>query len=90
MSDDKTTPGPWALRGYQIRAGNGLGQHIATVQTSTVDGHRLAAAQDLYAGCVAFVEAAGPVWPDVDTMPAQWRDAFIACRDAIEKARQTR
>ena len=37
----------WALRGYQIRADNGAGQHIATYMTGKEDGLLLAAAPDL-------------------------------------------
>ncbi len=41
------TPGPWALRGYQIRADNGRGMHVATYQTNGADGRLLAAAPEL-------------------------------------------
>ena len=41
------TPGPWALRGRQIRAENGLGKHVADYMVDAVDGHTLAAAPDL-------------------------------------------
>lgn len=38
------TPGPWALRGYQIRADNGKGAHVGTYQISKADGELMAAA----------------------------------------------
>lgn len=41
------TPGPWALRGYQVRANNGQGMHVATYQTSEADGRVLAASREL-------------------------------------------
>lgn len=41
------TPGPWALRGYQIRAENGLGKHVATYQVGEADGRLIAAAPEL-------------------------------------------
>lgn len=43
------TPGPWGLRGYQVRADNGLGQHVATVQNGSADGALVAAAPELLA-----------------------------------------
>lgn len=43
----KVTPGPWTLRGVQIRADNGYGAHVATYQISRVDGMLLAAAPEL-------------------------------------------
>lgn len=43
----KRTPGPWGLRGVQIRAEAGLGQHVATYQVSEADGKLLAAAPTL-------------------------------------------
>lgn len=43
----KITPGPWALRGAQIRADNGQGLHVATYQISRTDGHLIAAAPEL-------------------------------------------
>jgi len=42
-----TTPGPWALRGSQIRAENGTGAHVATYQISRDDGLLIAAAPKL-------------------------------------------
>lgn len=42
-----TTPGPWGLRGYQIRAEGGRGQHIATYMTTRSDGLLLASAPAL-------------------------------------------
>lgn len=41
------TAGPWALRGYQVRANNGQGMHVATYQTSEADGRCLAASREL-------------------------------------------
>lgn len=38
------TPGPWGLRGAQIRAEDGRGMHVATYQVSRADGLLLAAA----------------------------------------------
>jgi len=39
----KRTPGPWGLRGYQIRANGGTGQHVATYQINVADGRAIAA-----------------------------------------------
>lgn len=39
----KRTPGPWGLRGYQIRADGGAGAHIANYQISIADGRAIAA-----------------------------------------------
>jgi hypothetical protein len=44
---ENMTPGPWALRGYQVRADNGQGKHVATYQTSEADGRVLAASREL-------------------------------------------
>jgi hypothetical protein len=41
------TPGPWALRGYQIRADDGRGAHVATYQISEEDGALIGAAPEL-------------------------------------------
>lgn len=41
------TPGPWGLRGVQIRAIAGLGRHIATYQISKEDGLLIASAPEL-------------------------------------------
>ena len=41
------TPGPWGLRGHQIRADGGTGQHVATYQISADDGRLIAAAPEL-------------------------------------------
>jgi hypothetical protein len=41
------TPGPWALRGVQIRADNGKGAHVGTYQISRDDGALMAAAPEL-------------------------------------------
>lgn len=43
----KRTAGPWALRGYQIRAKSGRGAHVATYQISRADGLLIAAAPEL-------------------------------------------
>lgn len=43
----KRTPGPWAVRGYQIRADDGKGAHVATYQISIADGILIAAAPDM-------------------------------------------
>jgi hypothetical protein len=48
MPVDKHTLGPWALRGFQIRADNGAGAHVATYQISRADGRLLAAAPELF------------------------------------------
>lgn len=37
----------WALRGYQIRADNGLGAHVATYQRDKIEGELMAAAPTL-------------------------------------------
>lgn len=41
------TPGPWGLRGSQIRADGGRGAHVATYQVCRADGLLIAAAPDL-------------------------------------------
>ena len=43
----KRTPGPWKLRGYQVRAEAGNGAHVATYQISIADGVLIAAAPEL-------------------------------------------
>ena len=53
------TPGPWALRGYQVRANNGQGMHVATYQTSEADGRVLAASRELLDLCVMVAEVQG-------------------------------
>lgn len=65
------TPGPWGLRGVQIRADGGRGQHVATYQVSRDDGELIAAAPELlelleqalpHVGCAALaVESTHPV-----------------------------
>lgn len=51
------TPGPWGLRGSQIRGKGGQGAHIATYQTCREDGLLLAAAPDLLGLLVTAAEA---------------------------------
>lgn len=41
------TPGPWGLRGCQIRADGGNGAHVATYQIDAEDGRLMAAAPEL-------------------------------------------
>lgn len=41
------TPGPWGLRGHQIRAADGLGPTVAAYNISRADGILLAAAPEL-------------------------------------------
>lgn len=41
------TPGPWALRGRQIRAEGGLGKHVADYMVDAEDGETIAAAPEL-------------------------------------------
>mgnify|MGYP001589555130 CR=1 FL=1 len=41
------TPGPWGLRGSQIRAEAGTGAHVATYQIDRDDGFLIAAAPTL-------------------------------------------
>lgn len=45
------TPGPWLLRGYQIRVscgeGSGSSNHVATYQISEADGRCLAASREM-------------------------------------------
>lgn len=48
MTTSKHTPGPWGLRGAQIRADGGLGQHVATYQINQADGQLIAAAPELW------------------------------------------
>lgn len=43
------TPGPWGLRGYQIRADEGAGQHVGTYVTNKADGVLMANAPELRA-----------------------------------------
>lgn len=43
------TPGPWGLRGVQIRANDGRGQHVATYQIGRADGLLIAAAPRMLA-----------------------------------------
>lgn len=43
----RRTPGCWALRGHQVRANEGRGQHVADYRTSVADGILLAAAPEL-------------------------------------------
>lgn len=43
----RRTPGRWALRGHQIRADEGRGQHVADYRTNVADGILLAAAPEL-------------------------------------------
>lgn len=43
------TPGPWALRGFQIRSDNGQGAHVGTYQISVSDGLLMAAAPEMVA-----------------------------------------
>lgn len=40
----RSTPGPWRLRGFQIRANGGVGTHVASYQLTEADGKLLAAA----------------------------------------------
>ncbi len=57
----KRTPGPWALRGSQIRADDGKGAHVATYQTSIADGVLIAAAPamlDLLLSACSSLDAA--------------------------------
>jgi hypothetical protein len=53
----KYTPGPWALRGYQIRADEGQGQHVATYQISAEDGKIIAAAPEMVDLLIEAAEA---------------------------------
>lgn len=48
--------GPWALRGYQIRANDGLGQSIGTYYTCAADGRLMAAAPVLYEMLVSVLD----------------------------------
>jgi hypothetical protein len=43
----RRTPGPWALRGTQIRADNGRGAHVATYMINIADGLLLSAAPEM-------------------------------------------
>lgn len=43
------TPGPWGLRGSQIRAEGGNGAHVATYQIDRDDGFLIAAAPAMFA-----------------------------------------
>jgi hypothetical protein len=54
----KHTPGPWALRGHQIRADDGVGAHVATYQIDRADGRLIAAAPELLTLARRLVAAA--------------------------------
>lgn len=57
----RRTPGPWALRGYQIRAEGGLGKHVADYRISVADGLLIAAAPEMFEmllGACANLDAA--------------------------------
>jgi len=43
----KNTPGPWGLRGVQIRADGGQGPHVGTYRITRSDGVLMAAAPEL-------------------------------------------
>lgn len=43
----RRTPGPWGLRGHQIRADGGQGAHVADYRISAADGMLIAAAPTL-------------------------------------------
>jgi hypothetical protein len=47
MAIHNFTPGPWKLRGSQIRADGGRGAHVATYQIAWDDGRLIAAAPEL-------------------------------------------
>lgn len=51
-----STPGPWALRGRQIRAENGVGKHVADYMVDAEDGRLIAAAPELLAIVERFTE----------------------------------
>jgi len=52
-----STPGPWALRGRQIRAENGIGKHVADYMVDAEDGRLIAEAPTLYLLLKAVVDA---------------------------------
>lgn len=43
----RRTPGRWAIRGHQVRADEGRGQHVADYRTNVADELLLAAAPEL-------------------------------------------
>lgn len=43
------TPGPWGLRGRQIRAEGGVGKHLADYMVCAEDGRLIAAAPEMHA-----------------------------------------
>jgi hypothetical protein len=74
------TPGPWGLRGYQIRADGGQGTHVATYQCTESDGSLIAAAPDLYEALVTLLQ-------DLPSATTEARAAVVAkARAAIAKA----
>lgn len=81
------TPGPWGLRGYQIRADNGLGRHVASYMTDAEDGRVLAASRELLGACEAllgcFVEGS-------KLSDSLIREETDAIRAAVAKARSPR
>lgn len=58
-----TTPGPWGLRGHQIRANEGRGATVATYAISRADGILLAAAPELVAALERVLLSAPPLPP---------------------------
>lgn len=52
-----STPGPWALRGRQIRAENGVGKHVADYMVDAEDGRLIAAAPELLAIVEDYMKA---------------------------------
>lgn len=76
------TPGPWALRGHQIRADNGLGVHVATYQIAVADGHLIAAAPDLRDALQDLLACE----PDVIAPIGKLWDAVVKARAALRKA----
>ncbi len=80
----KHTPGPWAVRGYQIRSEGGAGAHVATWQISQVDGDLLAAAPDLF----EFVEALTEMEWDEDDPTLTLRNIRTAAFGVLDRVRQ--
>ena len=70
-----TTPGPWGLRGHQIRANGGQGATVATYAISREDGFLIAAAPALKAALEALL-ATQP------TVMAPYGKLYNACEDA--------
>lgn len=77
-----TTPGPWGLRGSQIRAAGGTGAHVATYQISRDDGFLIAAAPALFDALRRLLACQpNPMFPG-----GKLHDACVDARQALNDA----